>query len=149
MKKYSYDYPRPAVTTDAVLFNMKEGEQLHILLIQRNNEPFKGEWALPGGFLDMDETLEECVHREVKEETGLEGVKLYQLGAFSEPDRDPRGRTVSVAFWGFCKKETGLKAGTDAARVKWFDLNHLPELAFDHDLIIKKALKRALEIMAE
>ncbi len=146
---YAYKYPMPAVTADAVVFNLKEGEKLRILLIQRKNEPFKGLWALPGGFLDMNETLEECVARELEEETGLKGVKLYQLYAFSQPDRDPRHRTVTVAFWGFCKKNPKLIPQSDAQNVGWFDLNQLPELAFDHDKIIKKALERALEIMAE
>lgn len=146
---YTYNYPMPAVTADAVVFNLKEEEKLRILLIQRKNDPFKGLWALPGGFLDMNETLEECVARELEEETGLKGVKLYQLCAFSQPDRDPRHRTVTVAFWGFCKKNPKLIAQSDAQNVGWFDLNQLPSLAFDHDKIIKKALKRALEIMAE
>ncbi|MFN3554570.1 MAG: NUDIX domain-containing protein [Bacteroidales bacterium] len=146
---FTYPYPRPAVTTDAVIFNLRKNEDLHILLIQRKNDPFKGQWALPGGFLDMDETLEQCVAREVEEETGLKGVKFYQLEAFSDPDRDPRHRTISVAFWGFCKKEPVIQPNSDAVNAAWFDLNHLPEVAFDHDKIIKKALVRALEIMAE
>lgn len=146
---YTYEHPRPAVTTDAVIFNMKADEKLNILLIQRMNEPFKGQWALPGGFLDEDETLEQCVAREVEEETGLKDIKFYQLEAFSQPDRDPRHRTVTVAFWGFCKNSSRLSPGSDAINAKWFNLTKLPELAFDHEEIIKKALVRALEIMAE
>ncbi len=147
---FTYEYPRPAVTADAVIFDLKgKGkENLNILLIQRKNDPYKGNWALPGGFLDMGETLEECVAREVQEETGIKGMKFYQLEAFSGVDRDPRHRTVTVAFWGFCHKNPKIKASSDAMDAKWFDLKSLPELAFDHELIIKKALKRALEIMA-
>jgi 8-oxo-dGTP diphosphatase len=146
---YSYNYPRPAVTADAVIFRLEEDETLEILLIRRNDEPFKGKWALPGGFLDENETLEECVAREVEEETGLAGIRFYQLEAFSQPDRDPRGRTITVAFWGFCKNKPKLTAGSDATDASWIDINLIPELAFDHDKIIKKALKRAMEIMAD
>ncbi len=145
---FTYDYPRPAVTADAVIFDLKGKENLNILLIKRKNEPFQGRWALPGGFLDMDETLEECVAREVEEETGIKGMKFYQLEAFSGVDRDPRHRTVTVAFWGFCHQNPKITASSDAMDAKWFGLKSLPELAFDHDQIIKKALKRALEIMA-
>lgn len=146
---YTYEHPRPAVTTDAVIFNMKADEKLNILLIQRMNEPFKGQWALPGGFLDENETLEQCIARELQEETGLKDIKLYQLEAFSKPNRDPRHRTVTVAFWGFCKNSSKLSPGSDAINARWFNLTKLPELAFDHERIIKKALVRALEIMAE
>ncbi|MFW5759162.1 MAG: NUDIX domain-containing protein [Bacteroidota bacterium] len=147
---FTYEYPRPAVTTDAVIFDLKgnKKEDLNILLIKRKNEPFKDSWALPGGFMDIEETLEECVAREVEEETGIKGMKFYQLEAFSSVDRDPRHRTISVAFWGFCHKTPQKKASSDAVDVKWFDLKSLPQLAFDHDLIVKKALKRALEVMA-
>lgn len=146
---YCYDYPMPAVTTDAVIFNVKSGEKLYILLIQRLNEPFKGQWALPGGFIEPNETLEECVVREIEEETGLNGIRFHQLGAFSQPDRDPRQRVITVAFWGFSKKNPKLIPGSDAIYAKWFPINKLPEVAFDHEKIIKKALVRALEIMAE
>jgi 8-oxo-dGTP diphosphatase len=146
---HTYEYPRPAVTADAVILNLEEDETLEILLIQRKHEPFAGKWALPGGFMNMDETLEECVTREVEEETGLLGIRLFQLEAFSAPDRDPRHRTITVAFWGFCKNKPLLKPGSDASEAAWFDINQLPELAFDHDKIIKKALKRAMEIMAD
>lgn len=145
---YTYQYPMNAVTTDAVIFDMKSVDSLSVLLIQRDNEPFKGGWALPGGFLEIDETLEECVAREIFEETGLQGIKFYQLGAFSQPDRDPRHRTVTIAFWGFCTDDSNLIAGSDAANVQWFEIKNLPQMAFDHEEIIKKALVRALEIMA-
>jgi 8-oxo-dGTP diphosphatase len=145
---YTYDYPRPALTTDAVIFYLKPEDELNILLIQRKNEPFKGKWALPGGFIEERETLEQCVSREVEEETGLSDIKFYQLEAFSQPERDPRHRTITVAFWGFCKNSSNLNPGSDALTAKWFGINELPELAFDHDQIIKKALVKALAIMA-
>lgn len=145
---YTYNHPRPAVTTDAVIFTLNEQDDLQVLLIQRLNEPFKNGWALPGGFVEMDETLENCVSREIKEETGLTGIKFYQLAAFSKTDRDPRHRTISIAFWGFCKRDSKLAPGSDATNAQWFDINKLPILAFDHEDIIKKALTRALEIMA-
>lgn len=145
---YSYSHPRPAITTDAVIFSIDADDQLHILLIQRKNEPFKDQWALPGGFVNMDETLEECVAREVKEETGLEGIRFYQLEAFSTVDRDPRDRIITMAFWGFCDDCHHTNPASDAVDARWFDLAHLPAVAFDHEKIIKKALKRALEIMA-
>lgn len=146
---YIYNYPRPAVTADIVVFKMNPDERLSILLIQRKNDPFKGMWALPGGFLDMEETLEECAERELEEETGIKKIKLYQLEAFSQPDRDPRHRTITVAFWGFADQKVKPVAQSDARDVKWFDISKLPDLAFDHEKIIKKALKRALEIIAE
>jgi 8-oxo-dGTP diphosphatase len=146
---YTYEYPRPAVTADAVIFRVIDYDKLAVLLIQRQNEPFKGHWALPGGFIDENETLEQCVEREVKEETGITGVKFYQLEAFSNPDRDPRQRTITVAFWGFCHKNPALSSGSDAAVAKWVEINEVPDLAFDHDQILKKALVRALAIMAQ
>lgn len=146
---YTYDYPRPAVTTDAVIFNIKSDDTLNILLIQRKNEPFRGSWALPGGFIEPEETLEQCVAREVAEETGLESIKFYPLTPFSDPDRDPRHRTISFAYWGFCKKNPKLTPASDAINARWFPVKDLPEVAFDHEKIIKKALERALEIMAE
>ncbi len=145
---FSYDYPRPAISTDAVILRLADDETLELLLIQRRDDPYSGKWALPGGFMEINETLEESVTREVLEETGLAGIKLYQLEAFSELDRDPRGRTVTVAFWGFCNSKTKVKAGSDASKAVWKDINNLPDLAFDHNKIIKKALKRAMEVMA-
>lgn len=146
--KFTYDYPRAAITTDAVIFDLREDDNLHILLIQRKNDPFKGQWALPGGFLDMDETLEECVVREVREETGMKNIRFHQLETFSAVDRDPRHRTVTTAYWGFMLESERPTASSDAQNIQWFDLKSLPPLAFDHDKIIKKALKRALEVMA-
>ncbi len=137
---YTYQYPRPAVTTDAVVF-FENNNGWEVLLIRRKNNPFKEMWALPGGFVEMDETLEEGVLRELEEETGLKGIKLEQLHTFSTVDRDPRGRTIGVAFWGFTTKENStVKGGDDASEAKWFPIKNLPTLAFDHQEIMDMAL---------
>jgi len=133
---YTYKYPRPAVTTDAIVF-FENNDGWEVLLIRRKNNPFKEMWALPGGFVDMDETLEEGVVRELEEETGLTGIKLKQLHAFSTVDRDPRGRTIGVAFWGFTTEENStVKGGDDAVQANWFLVGDLPQLAFDHEQIV-------------
>lgn len=145
--KYCYEYPRPAVTADTVLFGTKNN-QLYVLLIERGSEPFKGMWAFPGGFIDEDETIEECALRELKEETGLEDILLEQFYTFSEPGRDPRGRTISVGFFAFINIEDyHPMAGDDAAKIQWFPVNALPELAFDHENVLMKALE-ILELKA-
>ena len=139
-KMYCYKYPHPAVATDCVLFGF-DGEGLNVLLIQRGVEPYKGRWAFPGGFMQMDETAEECVVRELSEETGLKGIFVKQFGVFSEVERDPRERVVSIAFYALVRKtEYNLLAGDDAARVCWFPINNVPALAFDHDRILRVAL---------
>ncbi|HEY9113421.1 MAG TPA: NUDIX hydrolase [Bacteroidales bacterium] len=138
---YTYPYPRLSLTVDAVVFKIIDSKKF-ILLIQRKNEPFLGKWALPGGFVDMDETLETAVSRELEEETGLKNIDLKQLHAFSELNRDPRGRTVSVVFWGIIKNEATPVSGDDAADARWFETDNLPELAFDHDEVVKMALKK-------
>lgn len=130
-----------AVTTDCVIFHKISNERLKVLLIQRENEPFKEAWALPGGFLDVEETLEEGAKRELKEETGLQISRVQQLKAFGEPGRDPRGRTISIVFWGEVFSEEVVEGSDDAKDAKWFDLDQLPELAFDHKEIIDHALK--------
>lgn len=132
---YCYEWPRPAVTTDIVVLRGDE-----ILLIRRAHAPFEGSWALPGGFLDEDETLEACAARELMEETGVTCGALRLVGTYSEPDRDPRERTVSVAFATHVVADTEAKAGDDAGEAGWFALDALPDLAFDHDRIIKDAL---------
>lgn len=137
---YCYDYPRPCVTTDTLIFR-KINNIWHILLIERGNEPFKGCWALPGGFVEMDEDLDTAAARELQEETHLEGIELHQLYAFGEPNRDPRHRTITIAYWGIDNSEMAAKAGDDAAHLQWFALEALPSLAFDHDKIIAKALE--------
>lgn len=142
MPKFCYDYPHPALTTDIALFTIRD-DQLAILLIRRGGEPFKGCWALPGGFVDPDECLEDCALRELAEETGITGVYLEQLYTFGKPDRDPRERIVSVAYYALAPCEVlAPVAGSDAAAVCWFNLDALPALAFDHAHIIELAQQR-------
>lgn len=141
---YSYDYPHPAVTTDVVVFAMR-GDELSVLLIRRAEPPFKDSWALPGGFVNIDESLEDCARRELQEETGVSGVSLEQLHTFGEPDRDPRERVISVAYYALIPSDrTEPRAGSDAAGASWFGVDELPTLAFDHDRIIAMA-RRHLE----
>ena len=139
---YIYEYPRPAVTVDC-LVHRTTGNRQEILLIRRNNEPFKGMWALPGGFVGMDETLVKAARRELNEETGLVIACLEQFHTFDKVDRDPRHRTISTVFIGRVE-HAGAKitAGSDAGDVNWFSLTQLPELAFDHDEIIRLAMER-------
>ena len=136
---FTYQYPRPCVTTDCLVFR-KIDSVWSVLLIERGNEPFKGCWALPGGFLEMEEDLDTCAARELQEETGLTGIELHQLYAFGAPNRDPRHRTISVAYWGVDNSEQQAVGSDDAAKAQWFALEKLPSLAFDHELILQKAL---------
>ena len=139
---YSYDYPHPAVTTDVVLFTIQM-RALSVLLIQRKNPPYQGMWALPGGFLNIDEGLESCAKRELREETGIEGVYLEQLGTFGKPDRDPRERVISVTYFALTPSDhLTPKASSDAAETAWFPISQLPDLAFDHAGIIDRARER-------
>jgi 8-oxo-dGTP diphosphatase len=139
---YTYRYPHPAVSTDVVVFTI-EAQTLELLLVRRANEPFRGMWALPGGFLDIDEDLEACALRELEEETGLRGVYLEQLYTFGEPRRDPRERVISVAYFALVPIDrVDPRAASDAAEVGWFPFNKLPELAFDHAEIIRLAHRR-------
>ncbi len=142
--KYTYNYPRPAVTTDAIIFGYDpKSNELNVLLIKRANEPFKDKWALPGGFLDMDETTEQCVHRELKEETGLTDVILEEMQVFSEIDRDPRGRTISIVYFGLVSTlDHEPKAGDDASNAKWFSILRNPPMSFDHHKIIAAAVNK-------
>lgn len=136
---FTYDYPRPAVSADCVVItNEKEPK---VLLIQRGNEPFKGQWAFPGGFMNMSETTEQCAIRELEEETGLKVNEIRQIGAYSKVDRDPRGRTVTVAYLVIIDKAEAVKGGDDAAEAQWFPLSDLPKLAFDHEEIMNDAKK--------
>ena len=139
---YTYDYPRPAVTTDCVIFGYN-GKDLNILLIERGIEPFKGKWALPGGFVQMDESTEEGALRELEEETGVKNVYIEQLYTFSEVERDPRGRVISVAYFALVKStDYSVVGGDDAKSVKWFPIREIPSLAFDHDMILRVAHQR-------
>ena len=135
--KYCYKYPHPSVTTDCVIFGFN-GERLQVLLLERGIEPFKGRWAFPGGFLKMDETAEEGALRELKEETGLESAYIEQLHTFSNPNRDPRERVITIAYYAIVKIQDVI-GGDDAASAKWFPLDEIPPLAFDHDYILRMA----------
>src|SRR5439155_5728641 len=140
--RHTYKYPRPALTVDCVVFGFGEGE-LKILLIERGLEPFKGRWALPGGFVRVDETLDEAARRELEEEAGLKNVFLEQLYTFGAVDRDPRERVVSVAYYALVKlSEHEAKAATDAANARWFPISGVPRLAFDHGQILETAVAR-------
>lgn len=139
---YTYEYPRPAVTVDCVIFS-QTGDALQVMLIRRGQPPFAGLWALPGGFVEMDESLDEAARRELKEETGLENIPLEQLHTFGAVNRDPRHRTVSVAYLAQVRQEdVKPEAGDDASEVGWFNVEDLPQLAFDHGEIIQVALER-------
>lgn len=135
---YTYKYPRPAVTTDCAVFTQEEEPK--VLLIQRGNEPYKGCWAFPGGFMNMEETAEECAVRELKEETGLTVKQIQQIGAYSKVDRDPRGRTISIAYLAIVDAPAAVSGMDDAAKAAWFPLASLPDLAFDHQDIMTDAI---------
>jgi len=137
------EYKRPSVTVDVTLFTYAQ-DCLQVLLIRRGNEPFAGTWALPGGFVDAGEPLDKAAARELSEETGMEDVYLEQLATFGDPGRDPRGWVISVAYIALTGADAiaATRAGDDASDALWFDVNDLPPLAFDHDLILGAALRR-------
>src|SRR5512139_3414753 len=136
---YTYQYPRAALTVDCVVFGLDEGD-LKVLLIERGLEPFKGRWALPGGFVRVDEAVDAAARRELQEEAGLTNVFLEQLYTFGAVDRDPRERVVSVAYYALVKlSEHTAKAATDAANAQWFPMSRVPKLAFDHANILGTA----------
>ena len=139
--QYHYKYPHPSVTMDCVIFGF-DGERLRVLLIERGGEPFKGYWAFPGGFLEMEESADEGAKRELMEETGLEAPFVKQFHTFSTPDRDPRERVLTIAYYALLHISE-VKGQDDAARAQWFPLNDVPTLAFDHEEIFQKA-KEAL-----
>ncbi len=136
-------YERPSVTVDIVLLAWRQGE-LSVLLIRRRHGPFEGFWALPGGFVGIDESLEDAALRELAEETGMQGVQLLQLHTYGDPKRDPRMRVISVAYGGMLADDAGDQArgGDDATDARWWRVTELPPLAFDHDTIIADALAR-------
>ena len=144
--KYVYDWPRPMVTVDAAVFTFS-GDKARVLLINRGNEPFKGKWALPGGFVGMDEELEDAVVRELAEETGLAGVRLEQMRTFGTVGRDPRGRMITIVFMGIATEgQDKIKAGDDAAQARWFDIEELPkDLAFDHNEVVRFAIEKLVK----
>ena len=143
MVNYTYAYPRPAVTVDIVIFTIREG-CLQLLLIQRAEEPYKGSWALPGGFVRIHESLEEAASRELEEETGISQAYLEQLYTYGEPKRDPRDRVVTVAYFALIPPDKPFRAegSTDVAQAAWFPMQRLPPLAFDHAEIATYALRR-------
>lgn len=136
---YCYDYPRPAVTADIAVLRLDEVPE--ILFIQRKDPPFQEQWALLGGFLEMEETLEETARRELMEETGILAGELIRFDSYDKPGRDPRGRTITQVFVMIWKASMGIpKAGSDASGLQWFGLNQLPELAFDHQQIVNDVI---------
>ena len=132
---HCYEYPRAALTVDAIVL-AKEKSKEYVLLIERGAEPFLNKWALPGGFVNLDETLENACRRELMEETGLKIEKMSQFKAFDDIYRDPRHRTISVVFWAEVNKRSKVRGNDDAANAKWFQVDSLPGLAFDHQKIL-------------
>ena len=137
---YNYKYPRPALTVDALVY-VNDNSIYSVLLIQRGIEPFKGKWALPGGFVNMDELLETACKRELEEETGLAVEKMTQFKTFDGINRDPRHRTISVVFSTELPEKVNVSGGDDAVNAKWFPVNNLPEMAFDHLEILGEFFK--------
>ena len=142
---FTYKYPRAALTTDALVYAKKEND-VFVLLIQRGHEPYKNKWALPGGFIEMNETLEAACKRELEEETGLIVGKMNQFKAYDAIDRDPRHRTISVVYSVELNKIKKVSGGDDAAKAEWFAINKLPDLAFDHKQILHEFFTETLKL---
>lgn len=142
-KKYCYKYPHPAVTTDCVIFGF-DGQSLKVLLVERGIEPYKGRWAFPGGFLNPDERAEEGARRELNEETGLEGAFIEQFHTYTEPNRDPRERVITIAYFALVRIQE-VHGGDDATKAQWFPIEKVPQLAFDHDRILRDATRKLRE----
>ena len=140
---YNYEYPRPALTVDCIVFGLNAQQELKVMLIQRNIPPFQGQWAIPGGFVRIDETLEEAALRELQEETGIHHIFLERLYTFGDLGRDPRDRTVTVAYFALINLvEQKIQASTDARAAEWFAISNIPQLAFDHNQILQVAIAR-------
>ena len=140
---HTYNYPRPALTVDCIVFGLDAELELKIMLIKRDISPFQGEWAIPGGFVRMDETLEQAALRELQEETGIHDVFLEQLYTFGDLERDPRDRTITVSYYALINLvEQEIQAATDASEANWFRISEIPKLAFDHDQILQTAIAR-------
>ncbi len=141
--EYVYEWPRPMVTVDAVVFSLRDGKA-RLLLINRKHDPYQGQWAIPGGFIEMDEELEDAVARELAEETGLTGIPLEQMRTFGTVGRDPRGRQITVVFMGIAgPDQTDIRAGDDAAQAQWFAIDSLPaDMAFDHSRVAQVAIAK-------
>ena len=140
---HTYNYPRPALTVDCIVFGLDAELELKIMLIKRDISPFQGEWAIPGGFVRMDETLEQAALRELQEETGIHDVFLEQLYTFGDLERDPRDRTITVSYYALINLvEQQIQAATDASEANWFRISEIPKLAFDHDQILQTAIAR-------
>jgi len=138
---HTYEYERPMVTVDIAVF-CKFGKYKKVLLIQRGKQPYKDMWALPGGFIEMEEKMVDSAYRELEEETCLKEVELKQFKTYGDPGRDPRGRTISVVYFGFTTPENAkVKGADDAKKAHWFALEELPDLAFDHSIILADLLK--------
>ncbi len=148
-ESYTYRYPRAALTVDCVIFG-RSAMGVGLLLIRRKSEPFQGRWALPGGFVELHETLEQGARRELEEETGVRVARVEQLRAFDTVDRDPRERVISIAHYASVEQaEHAPRAADDASEVAWFPLSALPPLAFDHAQIVAAALERVNGALAE
>ena len=140
---YNYEYPRPALTVDCIIFGLDAQQELKVMLSQRDIPPFKGQWAIPGGFVRIEETLEEAALRELQEETGIHHIFLEQLYTFGDLGRDPRDRTVTVAYYALINLvEQKIQASTDARAAEWFAISNIPQLAFDHNQILQIAIAR-------
>lgn len=143
-------YPKPSVTVDTIIFAWKN-DHVEVLLIKRKHDPYAERWAIPGGFVNMDETLEQAALRELEEETGLKNVQLEQFRTYGDPGRDPRGRTITVCYWTLLPEiPQGVIGADDASEAAWFSINNLPEMAFDHEKImdeICQELKNRLNVI--
>ena len=147
--KYVYEWPRPMVTVDAAVFAVTK-DRTKLLLVNRGHDPFKGKWAIPGGFINMEEELEDTVARELAEETGLKGIKLEQMRTYGTVGRDPRGRQITVVHMGIINEIKPLKAGDDAQKAQWFDIDNLPaDMAFDHNEVASFAIARLKEKLSK